>query len=148
MREGCVHPTIVIEIEYGDTPDGSGHGSGPQFARQKLSLAWVLQDRGAEVRHQNVHGAIVVVVGSRRTHRAGGGNVFDADLLGYLSEGSVPIVPEHLTPIRPITFASEEKIEVTVVIVINERNPKIPFVSHNLCLYAHFFECAVVLVME
>src|SRR5215831_10454198 len=102
MREGCVHPTIVIEVEYGDTPDGSGHGSGPQFARGKLSLARVLQDRGAEVRHQNVHGTIVVVVGSSRTYRAGGGNVFDADLLGDLGEGSVPIVPEHLTPIRLI----------------------------------------------
>ena len=70
LRKGEVHPSIVIEVQHGNASGRRGKSARPHIAHQELAFTRILKNRRrlSPSRQDDVHGAIVVIVGSQRAH--------------------------------------------------------------------------------
>ena len=96
VREGQVHPTVLIEIDCDSAGRRRWKDRVPRLRRPKRALAWIAKDeRGAPPSSQDkVDGAIVVEIG------CDGSNTWrvtrESRLLRCVRKGSIAVVAPHL----------------------------------------------------
>src|SRR6185437_8225425 len=70
LRKSKVHPTIVIKVQNGNARGRRGESARPHIAHEELAFARIGKDgrRLAPSRQDDVHGAIIVIVGAQGAH--------------------------------------------------------------------------------
>src|SRR5271168_3933622 len=105
MTERKVHPVIMVEIEYGDGRGLCGHGRGPELASYEFAFAGIFVNQspcvtvlatdraGTQAGSSNVHGTIIVVVGSHG--RKVGRITLEPNRFGRVSKSAIAVVSPH-----------------------------------------------------
>ena len=141
MREGDVHPAVVIEIENGNSRGRRGDSARPHIAHWELAFARILKNRRrlSPSRKDDVDGAIIVVVGPQRRSRP---VKYPASPVESVTSVNVPLpLLRHMLPVPAASITGSERIpqtrvvltgigvaryveiKIAVVVVVDERQP-------------------------